>query len=220
MSPWFIRQGLPHRDEVDLHAAEVVDLGFAREVACRQVELEPRARGHQLQRLEASRARLRLADLQQLAAETAAGPVGMDEEGADAGGLGLGVELLGAGAMIGVRTEQGLAPAPAAAGDRLACVLGHPVGAVGDQAGVDPEGALQRRFDLGGGVLADRQAARRKRDQPGERRGRLRAWRDGRRGGRVLSLTPPKALAARRRSFAKRSRAARRPPPCHRRAPR
>ena len=85
-------QRLAHRDEIDGDAVQVVDDGLVRDIAGRPVELQARPRGHQLERAEAGRLRLGLAESSSARPSPRPRPVGMDEEGADAGGLGRGVE--------------------------------------------------------------------------------------------------------------------------------
>eukprot|EP01031_Cornospumella_fuschlensis_P048745 gene48744-59685_t len=98
------------------------------------------------------------AGLQQQAADAAAGPAGMDKEGADARGVTSRIEVVVLALAIAIATVDGLSAAPAAAGDELVLSLDDEVGAVLDQVAVDTEdgtdGGLHLRFGVPGGLQA------------------------------------------------------------------
>jgi len=98
------------------------------------------------------------------AAEALAGEGGVDEDGADFGGVGCWVEEFGFSDRGSVGAEEGFALGPAsAAGQRYlaigVCRFDDVVGLVADELGVEAEDGAEGAFDLGGGVVVGLQAA-------------------------------------------------------------
>lgn len=95
------------------------------------------------------------AGFQDESADALAGEIGMDEDGADAGGIGGGVEVGIFADRAVVAAEESLAHAPAAAAGEAAIEGFHDeVGVVGDETGVEAENGSEGAFDLGGSVVA------------------------------------------------------------------
>jgi len=98
------------------------------------------------------------AGFEEQSAEAAAGPIGMDEDGADFGGVGGGIEKVGFADGGAVAAEEGFAFAPAAAGDDCFCAGGvgcfcYEISLVGEELGVEAENGAEGAFDLGGSVV-------------------------------------------------------------------
>lgn len=96
---------------------------------------------------------------QDAGAEALAGVAGMDEDGADFGGVGLGVEEIGLAEGGFVGSKEGFAHGPAAASSQFARIFGDEVGAVADELGVEAEDGAEGALDLRGGVVVGLQAA-------------------------------------------------------------
>jgi hypothetical protein len=97
-------------------------------------------------------------------AEAAAGEIGMDEDGADFGGVDGWVEEVGLADGGSIAAEEGFAFRPASAGGEdcfTSAVFGFndEVSLVADQLGVEAEDCAQRGFDLRRGVVVGLQAA-------------------------------------------------------------
>jgi hypothetical protein len=105
-----------------------------------------------------------LAGLEDYAADAAAGPVGMNEEGADLGGI---VSRVQQGVFAGgelVAAVESPSFAPAARGDDFGAAaeaqdFRHEIGPIQDQLAVDAVYGLQRAFDLSGRIVLRLQAA-------------------------------------------------------------
>ena len=103
-----------------------------------------------------------LAVMEDESAETAAGVMGMDEDGADFCGVASGIEegRFAAGAVVAAEEGPAIAPA-AAAGDNAGLNVGprgvkrlrDEVGPVIDELGVEPESVAECAFDLRGRVV-------------------------------------------------------------------
>ena len=98
------------------------------------------------------------AGFEEQSAEAAAGPIGVDENGADFGGVGSGIEKFGFADGGVVAAEEGFAFAPAAAGDDGSCagVAGcfrDKIGLVGDELSVEAKNGAESAFDLSGSVV-------------------------------------------------------------------
>jgi len=92
-------------------------------------------------------------------AEAAAGTIGMDEEGADFGGVDGGIEEFGFANGGVVAAEKSFAFAPSAAGSNggFSCGVGgfdDVIRLVGDELGVEAEDRTECAFDLRGSVVA------------------------------------------------------------------
>jgi len=117
------------------------------------------------------RARLVFTVLQQHRADPAPGVGGIDEEGADLGGVRSRIEPGGVPPAAGIAAEQRGAKAPTPAADDPALVLhrapffDHEIGPVFEQLGVDAERAAQGTLNLRRAIIVCAQAARRPRDQ-------------------------------------------------------
>ena len=102
-------------------------------------------------------------------ADAAAGEIGMNEEGADFGGIGFGIEELGFADLRVVGAEEGFAFAPAAAAGEMAGTggsgFGDEVGAVGDELGVEAENRAEGAIDLFGSVVVALEGADGKLDE-------------------------------------------------------
>ena len=107
--------------------------------------------------------------LEQQRADAATCAVRIDEEGTDLRRLGLGSRVEESRPARAIAAEQRRAKAPAAAADHLPVFLDHEISLVGQQLGVDPEGAAQRAFNLRGPVVLRAQTTRGTRDQCLER---------------------------------------------------
>jgi len=111
-------------------------------------------------------------------AESTAGVIGVDEDGADLCGVGGRIEEGSFAAGAVVTAEEGAAIAPAAtAGDKAGVVrrLGDEVGTVFDELGIEAERVAERTFDLRGRVVMLLQRANRllnQRAQSGDVSGR------------------------------------------------
>jgi len=104
-----------------------------------------------------------LAGVEDFAAEAAASPIGMNEEGADLGGVDSRIEKVWFADGGVVAAEEGFAMAPAAAADQDSGAggvgLGDEIGAVSDELGVETEEGAERAVDLFGRVVVSLQAA-------------------------------------------------------------
>jgi len=95
-----------------------------------------------------------LAELEDASGDAAARPRGMDEEGANFGGVGLGVEERVVAAGAAIAAVGGFAAGPAAAGCEAggAGGLNDEIGLVVDELGVEAEPGAEGLLDLGGRV--------------------------------------------------------------------
>ena len=107
-------------------------------------------------------------------ADAAAGEIGMDEEGADFGGVGRGVEEFGLADWRAVGAEKGFAFAPAAAASEDAGTssagFGDEISAVGDELSVEAQDGAEGAFDLFGSVVVALEGTDRSFDEFVERR--------------------------------------------------
>ena len=141
-------------------------------VSAQSVEGDPGEGGAHLEAMESGHAGGVLAVLEEEGAETAAGEVGVDKDGADACGIGSGVEGGGFAAGAVIAAEEGLAEAPAAAaGDAVGRGggRGEQVGAVVDELGVEAERMIQGSLDLLRGVVVDLETSDGELDEPPQR---------------------------------------------------
>ena len=98
------------------------------------------------------------AGFEEQSAEAAAGPIGMNEDGANFGGVGGGIEKVGFAEGGVVAAEEGFAFAPTAAGDDGFCgeaggCFRYEIGLVGEELGVEAENGAEGAFDLCGSVV-------------------------------------------------------------------
>src|SRR5688572_8429665 len=165
-SPVALREILPHRDEVDRQTlAERVPNPLLPRVPESPVEALSRKRREELGRAEAVLAGLRLAALEDRPPDPASGPRRVNEERPDPGGVADRVEKVGPTARLCVASEQGSAPAPAAASHDLAADLGDEVRPVPDELAIDAKRSLESRLDLFARVILPGETRRGLRDQ-------------------------------------------------------
>jgi hypothetical protein len=98
------------------------------------------------------------AGCEEQSAEAAAGPIRVDEDGADFGGVQSGIEKIGFANGGVVAAEEGFAFAPTAAGDDYFCgrafrCFRYEIGLVCDELGVEAEDGAESAFDLGGRIV-------------------------------------------------------------------
>jgi len=153
------RRGFGHADYGEGFAvAEGDGNGFDDLVAAEFVERDTGEGGAHFEFGEAGGEGGVFAGFEEKSAESAAGPIGMDEDGADFGGVGGGIEKFGFADGGMVAAEEGFALAPAAAGDDGFCAVsvrcfGDKVSLVGDELGVEAENGAEGAFDLGRSVV-------------------------------------------------------------------
>ena len=134
-------------------------------IATGKVERDAGERGSHFKTGKAGGARGGFAGVEDFAPEAAAGPIGVNEEGADFGGVDRGIEKIWFADGGAVAADEGFAMTPAAAADQHsgaggAC-LGDQVGAISDELGVETEQRAERAIDLFGCVVVSLQAAHR-----------------------------------------------------------
>ena len=99
------------------------------------------------------------AGFEEQSAEAAAGPLWMDEDGADFGGVGGGIEKFGFANGGVVAAEERFAFAPTATGDDGffagggGCCFRYEIGLVGEKLRVEAENSAESAFDLCGSVV-------------------------------------------------------------------
>jgi hypothetical protein len=145
--------------------------GLPRQITAPLVEPDARQRGHQFEAGESRGTRVGLAALEDRPSEPAARMRGIDEEGADPGGIDTGIELrlIALGARIA--PEERPPPAPSAARhDEARLRHDDEVSAVANQGRVDTERPTERRFDLRRRVVRGAERADRARDEIGQGR--------------------------------------------------
>src|SRR5579883_1097470 len=161
-----LTQALRHRHELDRQARpdRIVD-SHSRNVAARLVQSDSRQRGHHFRTPKAVAARLRLAVIEQRAADPATGCGGVHEEGTYLRRIGARVESAGVPTRACIPAEEGATIAPAAATHEAAGALHDEIGSVGDELAIEPEGALESGLDLLRRVIGSAQRAYRPADQ-------------------------------------------------------
>ena len=126
-------------------------------VAASEVERDASEGGTHFEAGESGSAGGGFAGIENFGAESAAGPVRMNEESADFGGVSGGIEKFIFADRSVVAAEEGFAMAPTAAADDESGAggvdLGDEVGAVGDELGVDAEKTAESAVDLVGCVI-------------------------------------------------------------------
>ena len=156
--------GLGHADDGEGGAVRERDFdAFDDVIAAGQVERDAGESGSHFKAGKAGSTSGRFAGIEDFGAEAAAGPIGVNEEGADFGGIDCGIEEICFANGSVVAAEEGFAMAPAAAagqdsGARRAC-FGDEIGAVGDELSVEAEERAERAFDLCWSVVVSLQAA-------------------------------------------------------------
>ncbi len=160
-----------HRHEADRDAAGhfVLD-GLRGDIAHGAIQPNAWQRGHQRERPESRRLRLRFAALEQRTADAAACLCRIHEECADPRRFPRRIERRGVALPVRIAAEQRAAAAPASATDQRAFALRYEVGAIEDQLSIQTECTGQRGLDLGGIVVAGAQRPRGPRDQCGDGR--------------------------------------------------
>jgi len=131
---------------------------FEGRVAFDAEELCPGERGAHFKTLKAGGAGGVFAGVEEERADAAAGPGGMDEEGANLCGVVARVEKSVFAPGPAVAAIEGFAFAPTAAADddgrgAGGGGFGDEVGSVRDELGINAEDGLERAFDLGGSVI-------------------------------------------------------------------
>ena len=90
----------------------------------------------------------------------------MDEERSNPRGIASWIQRLGLTIGLAIASEKRLPPTPPAAGDERPVRLGHEVGSVPDQLGVDAQSGSERCLDLFLGVVVSAQSTCGERDEP------------------------------------------------------
>ena len=153
-----LRVGFGHSDHGESVTVRERDFdAFEDFVAAHQIERNAGEGGSHLKTGEPGRTGSGFAGREDFAADTAAGEIGMNEEGANFCGVGFGIEELGFADLGMVGAEEGFAFAPAAAAGEVASTggadFGNKVGAVLNELGVETEHGAEGAFDLFGSVV-------------------------------------------------------------------
>ncbi len=130
---------------------------FEDAVAASEIKWNAGEGGAHFEARKASGAGGGFAGLENFGADAASRPVWMDEESADLGGVGCGIEKIWFADESMVAAEECFAMAPSSATDDYSCTgrsgFGDKIGAVGDQLRVEAEKCAECAVDLFGCVI-------------------------------------------------------------------
>src|SRR5713101_8103632 len=129
-------------------------------IAARPVEFDSRQCRHQLQRLKASGFGFGFTDIQNRPRNSLPRMLRMNEEGANPGGFGFGIEFGCVTSLILVAAKQRPSLTPTAAANQLAIIIGDEISPIENQIRIDAKNRFDGAFDLLFGIVGAAQATR------------------------------------------------------------